>query len=266
MVELLKKTFPQRFLLAKMTHLPLFGNLIDRLLFDGDDVLFLPKDQTISINQRLETEGSQVLPSQVLHHFIEKSNYHWIMDFCICRAGDKCRDYPIELGCLFLGEAVLGINPKLGRRVTRQQAHEHVRKCREAGLVHLIGRNKLDTIWLNIRPKEKLLTICSCCPCCCLWRILPELDDEIGHKVTRMPGASVRVTEGCTGCGSCTDDVCFVNALQLHHHKARINPDVCRGCGRCVEVCPEGAIEIVIEEADFIDKSINRLAPLVDLT
>ncbi|MDY6794139.1 MAG: hypothetical protein SWK76_02475 [Actinomycetota bacterium] len=60
----------------------------------------------------------------------------------------------------------MGINPKLGRRVTREEAREHVRRCREAGLFHIIGRNKIDMVWLNIRLGQRLLTICNCCPCC----------------------------------------------------------------------------------------------------
>jgi hypothetical protein len=90
------------------------------------------------------------------------------MNTCLCRDAKQCKDYPIDLGCLFLGEAALGINPRLGRGVTKREALEHIRRCREAGLVHLIGRNKLDTVWLGVGPGDKLLTICHCCPCCCL--------------------------------------------------------------------------------------------------
>ncbi len=79
---------------------------------------------------------SMIIPSQVVEHFINKANYHWIMDFCICREGDKCQDYPRDLGCLFLGKPVLQINSKLGRLVTKEEALEHARLCREAGLVH----------------------------------------------------------------------------------------------------------------------------------
>jgi hypothetical protein len=57
-----------------------------------------------------------------------------------------------SLGCLFMGKAVLGINPALGRLVSKEEAHEHIRRCNEKGLFHLIGRNKLDTVWLGIGP------------------------------------------------------------------------------------------------------------------
>jgi ferredoxin len=187
------------------------------------------------------------------------------MDRCICRDASHCEDYPIDLGCLFLGEAALGINPKLGRLVTKAEALEHVRRCREAGLVHLIGRNKLDTVWLGIGPGDKLMTICHCCPCCCLWRILPDLAPEIGAKTMGMPGAVVHVDDECVGCGTCAEGVCFVDAIRLNDGRAVIS-DACRSCGRCVEVCPQGAIKLSFERGAVVDEAVQQLSTLVQVS
>jgi ferredoxin len=268
-VNLIKWAFPGRFRVARFTKVPVVGRLIDRALFDGDDLIYLPKDEAvrrlIPVDQPIEWPGNTVLPSQVVDHFIERANYHWVMDFCICRAASHCEDYPVDLGCLFLGEAVLGINPNMGRRVTRAEALAHVHRCREAGLVHMIGRNKLDMVWLGARPGHKLLTICNCCPCCCLWKVIPQIAPAIGDKVTRMPGVTVTVTERCTGCGACTQDVCFVDAIHLDGQRAVIG-DACRGCGRCVAACPEQAIMLSIDDARFVEESIARLSSLVDVS
>ena len=264
-VKLLQKIFPLRFLLARLTNIPLVASLVERLLFEGDDLIYLPRDRTIPINQSLNRPGEMVLPSQVVEHFIHQAAYHWIMNTCICREAMQCKDYPIDLGCLFLGEAAMGINPKLGRRVTKKEALEHVRRCREAGLVHLIGRNKLDTVWLNVGPGHKLLTICNCCPCCCLWRVLPHIAPLLGDKVTKMPGVTVTVTDRCVGCGTCTQDVCFVDAIHMVNGRAIIS-DACRGCGRCVDLCPQQAIELTIADDQFVKRSIDHLSPLVDVS
>jgi ferredoxin len=264
-VQLIKRAFPRRFLVARATRAPMIGRILDRWLFEGDDLIYLPKDQVIQINQSLDMPGEVVLPSQVVEHFIEKASTHWIMNACICRDAERCEDYPIDLGCLFLGEAALGINPQLGRRATKGEALEHVRRCREAGLVHLIGRNKLDTVWLGVSLGDKLLTVCNCCPCCCLWRVLPHVAPQISAKVTRMPGVTVAVSDRCVGCGTCTGGVCFVDAIHLVDNHAVIH-DACRGCGRCVSVCPQKAIEISIEYGQFVGESIARIAPLVDVS
>jgi len=266
-VSFIKRIYPGRFAVAKATHVPLIGRIIDRWLFEGDDLMFLPSDRAVKkihIDQTIDKPDDMVMPSEVVDHFIDQARYHWIMNFCICRTAEGCTDYPQELGCLFLGETAMSINPKIGQRVTKEEAREHVRRCREAGLVHFVGRNKLDTVWMGVGPGDKLLTICNCCPCCCLWRVLPHLTSEIEAKFTRMPGVSVSVNDQCTGCGDCLQGVCFVDAIDLEDGRAVIG-DMCKGCGRCVEVCPNGAIEISIDFDLYVDRSIARLDRLVDL-
>ncbi|MGB2956319.1 MAG: hypothetical protein WBB64_10180, partial [Anaerolineales bacterium] len=134
-----------------MTRIPLVGGVVDHIFFRGDEVFFLPLDQTIQVNARLDLPESVIIPSLIVEHYINQANHHWIMDFCICREGDDCQDYPQKLGCIFLGEPVLQINSKLGRLVSKEQALDHARCCRDAGLVHSIGRNRLDSIWLGVR-------------------------------------------------------------------------------------------------------------------
>jgi len=265
LVELIKKSFPRRFAVAQLTKAPVLGPWIEEWLFGGDDIIYLPRDRVIAIDEPLEPSAQTVLPSQVLAHFIDKATHHWIMDFCLCRESEHCTDYPRTLGCLFLGEAVSGINPALGRRVSKAEAHAHVQRCRDAGLVHLIGRNKLDSVWLGTGPKERLLTICNCCPCCCLWRVLPHVSTSISNRVTRMPGVTVSVSDRCLACGTCTQGACFVEAIQLDGPQAVIG-GACRGCGQCVTVCPNDAIDLAIDMDRAIGSSIERLSPLVDLS
>ena len=265
-VQLLKKTFPNVRNIAKLTNAPIIGRILDKMLFEDDNIIYLPKDSVvIELGKNLETPEEMVLPSRIVDHFIDEANFHWIMDFCICRDSSDCQDYPKEIGCLFLGEAAKRINPHLGRQITKAEAHEYVRKASDAGLVHLIGRNKLDAMWLDAFPGENLLTVCNCCPCCCLWRTIQDLHPDIAKKITKMHGVTVQVTEDCVGCGTCTDGVCFVNAIRLVDNRAVIS-DECRGCGRCVEVCPNGAIRLSIDDTDYFEKSVKRVSSAVDVT
>jgi ferredoxin len=274
-VRVIKRTFGCRFALARMTRAPLLGMVLRKTFFDGDGLMMLPKDAVAAgLARRAMTVGTSisvepqdvVLPSKVVEEFIKRAEDHFVMDFCICRESSKCKDYPRELGCLFLGKAVRKIDRKLGRPVSAQEALEHVRKCRDAGLVHLIGRNKLDSIWLSAGPKEELMTICSCCPCCCLWKMLPDLSHEINDRVVRMPGVQVGIDPSlCTGCGKCTEGACFVDALSMADGKARMDQDRCRGCGRCVEACPAGAIRLDISDRAYVDSAVKRLEGFVRL-
>jgi len=264
-VRFLRQAYRGRFHLARSTRIPVFGSIVDRLLFNGDDLLYLPQDKVIPVNQSLDLPEETVLPSQVVQHFVRQADVHWIMDNCICRQAEHCEDYPIDMGCLFLGEAALGINPALGHRVTMEEALEHERRCREAGLVHLIGRNKLDSVWMGVGPGDKLLTICNCCPCCCLWGTLPHLSPQISSKIKPMPGVTVTVNGQCTGCGTCTQGICFVDCIHVLDGQAMIGEE-CRACGRCVAICPQEAIVMSIESTQSVQDSIARLQPLVDLS
>ena len=47
----------------------------------------------------------------------------------------------------------------------------------------------------------------------------------------------------CVGCGACVD-VCPVEALSMKKEKATCDGDKCIDCGQCVDECPEGAISL----------------------
>jgi UDP-glucose 4-epimerase len=56
-----------------------------------------------------------------------------------------------------------------------------------------------------------------------------------------------------------------VDAIRLAGGRAVVGEE-CRGCGRCVSVCPQAAIELSIQDDWFVERSIARLARLVELT
>lgn len=263
LIDLIKFFFPFRSSIARLTRIPPLGSVAAHTLFRGDAMIYLPKEPVV-VHERVGGEGSMVLPSEVVDHFIEQASHLWLMNFCLCRTADHCQDYPHELGCLFLGPAVLQINPALGHLVSKEEAHAHIRRCREAGLVQLIGRDRIDSIWMGVHPSRQLMTICNCCPCCCLFRILPDLSPVISQKITRMPGVQVRVGEECIGCGKCTRGVCFVQAITLQNGRAVIS-DECRGCGRCVEVCPHSAIHLSLPQNGSIQQTLEQIGSLVKL-
>ena len=113
-VKLLKILFPHGYKLAWLTKLPLLGKIFEGLV-KNDELVYLTSDKVIPVGKSIQKKDDMILPSAVVEHFIRKANYHWIMNFCICRESNQCENYPIELGCLFMGQAVLGINPEFGR-------------------------------------------------------------------------------------------------------------------------------------------------------
>lgn len=258
--RLLETFFPYRFSLAKMTQFPFFRWIITKMVFDKNNLTYLPKDNVVEVqlNKTIDPVENIAVPSTVVKYFIEKSSYRFIMDFCICRESMQCRNYPVDLGCLFMGEAARKIPSELGRSVSKKEALAHIKTCQQHGLVHLIGRDKLDETWLGVGSTIPLVTVCNCCECCCLWRMRPYLHDDLSATIKKMPGIRIQINEQCTGCGTCTNDICFINAIQLKEGKAEISDD-CVGCGRCVKHCPHDAIDLIITDDQFIKNTIRRV-------
>jgi hypothetical protein len=56
---LINKTFSGRFFLSKLTHYPFIGRIVDHALFDGDDIMYLPKDRAIPVNASVDRPESR---------------------------------------------------------------------------------------------------------------------------------------------------------------------------------------------------------------
>lgn len=267
-----KRTFHLRFLLARGTKKSkLYKKFIDKLLFEDDEMYILPNDNSLKTSEKIEVneviEESEVsfLPSDVLKEVIKQSNHIVIMKNCLCRISNDCKDYPHDIGCIFIGKTTKKISRDFCYEASPQEAIEHVDKAISHGLTHLIGKNKIDSLWMNAKPAKDLLTICHCCPCCCLWKVLPELEESISDKCKRLPDLKVELNnDKCINCNKCLKGICFTNAISLENKKIKINQNLCRGCGRCVDICSSNAITLNYTDKS-IDTVLNRIPQLIDL-
>lgn len=261
--------FNTRYRLARMTRKhKRFGNLVRKWFFDGDDMIVLPKDdviRSIDVNIGIDSAGDRtVLPSDIVKGVIDRADDVFIMDHCLCRKSNRCEDYPIDRGCIFLGKGTKKIPESLGHVATKEEAKRYIDECGELGLVHIIGRNKLDSMWLSTGNKKDLMTICNCCPCCCLWNMVRDISDSIAGSYRKMDGVEVTVdTDKCIGCGMC-QDICFTKAISIVDSKCAVD-DRCRGCGRCADICPNDAISVSFDRA-VVGSEIERISGLVNIT
>jgi electron transport complex protein RnfB len=88
--------------------------------------------------------------------------------------------------------------------------------------------------------------ICNCCTCCCgVIRGVNKLDNPREFVKTDFV-ISVN-PDLCAGCGTCVDR-CQLGALDVPEDICVADTTRCIGCGVCAIVCPESALEVVRKE------------------
>lgn len=77
--------------------------------------------------------------------------------------------------------------------------------------------------------------------------------EYVGPKDCKLamnnPGGGAKACSyGCTGYGNCKN-VCPFDAIEIVDGIAKVNPDLCKACGKCVAECPKHLIELVPTDA-----------------
>lgn len=226
---------------------------------DKTDMRWLP------INQDIVTPGDTPLPMTILDRFIEEASCRYIYDYCGCREAYGCKDYPVEIGCLLMGDSARESAPSVSHEASVDEARELVRRAVDSGLVPFVGKARVDNAIFGIKDRARLLTVCFCCECCCLSRFIRHIPLEHADPIfPRLGGITIEVGEECTGCGTCVEK-CYIRAIEVVDKRAVIG-DYCRACGRCATVCPRGAISVTVDDPGFVDAAVERIRSYVDYT
>ena len=59
-----------------------------------------------------------------------------------------------------------------------------------------------------------------------------------------MHAGPLKCTYGCEGYGDCAA-ACLFNAITVCGGAAKVDPKLCKGCGKCVAVCPKKLISLM---------------------
>lgn len=116
----------------------------------------------------------------------------------------------------------------------------------------ILAQNQEDGLVLQPSNTQTADFICSCCGCCCgIFRLHKAIPNPAGIWATNF---YARVDpDVCTGCGTCVD-ICNVAAAKLDEegNVAAIDTKRCLGCGNCVARCPVDAISLLPREQQCV--------------
>ena len=128
--------------------------------------------------------------------------------------------------------------------------------------LQILQRNKEEGLILRPSNSQKVDFVCSCCYCC---------DGSIAN-LQRIPDPGNYVLsnyysqidpELCTGCGTCIER-CLFKAITLVDEKCSIEKIKCIGCGNCISYCPSEAISLhKKEEVNIPPPTMDDLYDLI---
>lgn len=192
-----------------------------------------------------------VVPMDIIKNSLRNATFIGGMNECLCREANDCKDFPHDIGCLFLGEAgKIIVRHNLGRELTYEEACARVDQAAEAGLMGQAVWVEVEQLLWGIRndQMDQFLEICFCCPCCCIAvRLARNATSAERHRFHPAGWTAVPDRSRCTGCKNCVAGPhgCPVEAISFDEDsKVTINQDLCVGCGICKSRCHQNVIHI----------------------
>lgn len=149
-------------------------------------------------------------------------------------------------------EACLQINRGAEYNIARGTGRQ-LTKEEALGIVRKAEEDGLIHVVMNKQNVDQF--ICNCCPCCC--QTMPVL---IKHNISVIEPSrfAARIDpELCTGCGICLDR-CYFGAIAVSEDDTTcVDTSKCMGCGLCQVTCPAEAISMVeTRGADFVPEKL----------
>ncbi len=192
-----------------------------------------------------------VVPLEMIKESLKRVSYIAGMDSCLCRDSNDCKDYPHDLGCLFLGEAAKTVvKHELGRQFTYEEACARVDEAAHVGLMGQAVWIEVEQMLWGVRndQMDHFLEICFCCPCCCIaMRLARNATSKERHRFHPSGWTAVPDRTKCVGCKQCAkeENGCPVEAISFGEDgKILINQEACVGCGICRSRCKFDAIKL----------------------
>ena len=232
--------------LAKLIHAYKAAVDKDRVRSSKD----YPLMRVIPVDVMIQT-GNTVHTYDQVASYIE--NYDPIsVSTCFCRHEAALVDESDVCGmpndvCLQFGMgARFVIDRGIGRKITKEEAMEVLKKSEDLGLVHATAN------------KQEIDFLCNCCSCHCMILKTALAYPKPGHALN-SGFRPVWDADLCTACENCIER-CPANAIRMGEEDApEVDLDRCIGCGVCATGCPAQAIGLV-ERAGVPEPPVNQKA------
>jgi Na+-translocating ferredoxin:NAD+ oxidoreductase subunit B len=178
--------------------------------------------------------AKSVAPYNRVRELVEKQDLISVSP-CICRMEQGLLGNP----CDRPKESCLGF----GNFAQYYLDNHMARKISREEALKLLDQAEKNSLVLSPVNTRELEAICCCCPCCCpnlkFTKLLPRPADimQTDYEARIDPDL-------CTGCGDCMEK-CQMEAIREGEGVSEVVDGRCIGCGLCVPVCPTEAISLL---------------------
>jgi electron transport complex protein RnfB len=205
--------------------------------------------RVIPLEKTLDPQ-THVFPFEEARQYIEEAEAITVST-CYCRHKQRL----LDRGCEYPDEVCLQIGP-FAEFVKERGFGRAITK--EEALKVLKKSADAGLVHTSSNTQERIDFICNCCTCCCgILKGVSHFNAPVRTISSNYEGSVD--PDLCTGCGECVEK-CQLDAIALTDDVADINVDRCIGCGVCVYHCPPGAMTL-ISRKDFVEppKSFKEL-------
>lgn len=220
---------------APYTKIPLVGDAILKVarMSEKDHTAGYTLPLNVDLANRID---QSTLPIDLMKKAVEESSYRAIIKTCMCRETFTCKDYPRDLGCLFIGRGAHSVvNNGIATVATVEECYAHIDKAASLGLAgKAFWVEAEEYVWgVKDQDIQNFLEICFCCPCCCA---AFNFDRNANRTSLTLPTGWIAIVEDtCVKCGACIKS-CPTNLITLGETKVSID-EKCSGCGLCIDAC-----------------------------
>jgi len=193
----------------------------------------------IIVEEELQVPTEQILPTQKVRELIEKYD-DIAVGYCYCRQhqeflGNPCKQIELTPTCMTLGKSARHTSNHGFSKLVSKE--EALKILKKCEDAGLV--HKAYHLYGDVDKEE--VAICNCCSCCCL-----NARSCLIYPVVNATNYLSSINEDlCIGCGTCVD-ICYNKAIELNdNNKAERIEEFCVGCGVCAYHCPENAISMI---------------------
>jgi len=195
-------------------------------------------ERIIHVEESIPAGQEVVLLTENAFEIIDESE-NIALIHCYCKqekylTKDPCKITNKRDICLLLGDsAKFSIKHNFAKPISKEEAKIILREAEELGLVHKIFNSDLNY-------GRTIDGICSCCKCCC--GVFRYYHNGTWPYQTITSYIAKVDSDLCSGCGVCVEK-CPMENITLQNNIATLD-NKCIGCGVCAHNCQEDAIEL----------------------